>query len=157
MKTLMRKRLLASALLLTAFAAPVASSAEKADPDAELLAVRKSAWVSWFGGDTATLGKLIPKDGLFISPDTKPWQTTAETLAGSKKFHDEGGKLLRLEFPRTEIKRYGDLAILFTTYEFEIETGGKKIVERGKAVEVFQRKGGKWTHPTWFLQKDEAP
>lgn len=122
--------------------------------DADLLAARRAVWVAWFGGDRKALERALPADALYIGPGARPWVTTAQTLDSSQGFAKDGGKLVRLEFPRTEIRRYGDTAILYTTYVYEIESKGEKSVEEGKGVEVFVKKDGRWIHPTWMLAKE---
>jgi hypothetical protein len=37
------------------------------------------------------------------------------------EFHATGGKLVRLEFPRTEIQHLGDVAIVWSGYVVETE------------------------------------
>jgi hypothetical protein len=58
---------------------------------------------------------------------------------------------VRLEFPRTEFQRYGNTVIIYTTYELDIENQGKLQTERGKATEVFVRRGAKWLNTGWQL------
>ena len=40
------------------------------------------------------------------------------------EFHAKGGSLVRLEFPRTEVQRFGDVAIVWSSYIVEIEVAG---------------------------------
>ena len=56
---------------------------------------------------------------------------------------------MRLEFPRNEIQRFGDVAIIYTQYELETEVGGKRSVSAGRATEIFVRRNGEWTNPGW--------
>lgn len=135
---------------------PLLGSAVPSGDDHDLLAVRRSAWDAWFGGDTQTLERLLPADALLVSPGDETWKTRAESLADSRKFHEDGGKLVSLEFPRTEVRHYGATAIVFSTYRFEIESGGKRSVAEGKCTEVFVKQGGRWIHPTWTLVRTTA-
>ena len=130
---------------------PLLASALPTGDERDLLAVRRSAWDAWFGGDTLTLERLLPADALVVSPGDETWKTRAESLAESRKFHTDGGRLVSLEFPRTEVRHYGATAIVFSTYRFEIESGGKKSASEGKCTEVFVKQGGRWIHPTWTL------
>jgi ketosteroid isomerase-like protein len=130
---------------------PLLASAVPSSDERELLAVRRSAWDAWFAGDTRTLATLLPEDALVVSPGDATWKTRAESLADSKKFHEDGGKLLSLEFPLTEVRHYGTTAIVFSTYRYELESGGKKTANEGKCTEVFVKQGGRWIHPTWTL------
>ena len=60
-----------------------------------------------------------------------------------------GGKLIRLEFPRTEIQRFGDVVIIWSKYLVETETNGKRSLTSGRVTEVFVRRHGQWTNPGW--------
>ena len=59
---------------------------------------------------------------------------------------------MRLEYPRTEIRLYGDVAILYTTYVFEVESpDGKRETSAGRGTEIFVRRNGRWVNPGWHL------
>jgi hypothetical protein len=62
-----------------------------------------------------------------------------------------GGKLARLVFPRTDIQSYGNMAILYTTYEMDLVNGGQTSSQRGVATEVFVRRDGRWINTGWQL------
>jgi hypothetical protein len=117
----------------------------------ELLNVREAVWRAWFAGDTKTLEQLVPADTIVISSGEEKWHNQAEVLQSAAQFRADGGKLLRLEFPRTEIQRFGDVAILYSLYEYETETGGKRSVTSGRGTEVFVLRNGKWTNPGWHM------
>ena len=70
-------------------------------------------------------------------------------LRTAAEFQAGGGKLLRLEFPRTEIQRFGDVAIIWTSYVVETEENGKRSVSSGRATEIFVRRDGDWVNPGW--------
>ena len=72
-------------------------------------------------------------------------------LEGSAQFHAGGGKLVRLEFPKTEMPAYGDTAILYSDYVYEIEQGGKRSESSGHATEVFVNRDGVWVNPGWHM------
>jgi ketosteroid isomerase-like protein len=63
--------------------------------------------------------------------------------------------LVRLEFPRTEIQRFGDVAILYSKYVVETEMKGKRSVSSGRATEVFVLQNGKWTNPGWHTDAEK--
>lgn len=129
----------------------LASSSE----DADLLKVRETVWRSWFAGDLQTLEKLVPKGSIAINPGEENWQNQAEILAESKQFHDSGGKLIRLEFPRTEIQHFGNVAILYGKYVYEIESNGKRSTNSGRATEIFVLTNGQWTNPGWHTDHEK--
>ena len=118
-----------------------------------LFAAREAVWRAWFAGDTAALSKLVPPELITIEPGSDTFGTHASTLAGSRGFAASGGKLLRLVFPRTELQAYGNTAILYTTYEMDLDTGGKRTTERGAATEVFVRRDGQWINTGWQLAR----
>ena len=59
--------------------------------------------------------------------------------------------MTRITFPSTEIQVYGNTAILYTSYEMDLQTGGQKRTERGMATEVFVNKDGQWLNTGWQL------
>jgi hypothetical protein len=118
---------------------------------AELLAVRESVWRAWFAYDEARLRELLPPELITMSADSPGWSDREAVLASSRGFAGSGARLVRLEFPRTEIRAYGDVAILYTTYTFEMEKDGQRSAHSGRGTEVFVRRGGRWVHPSWHL------
>ena len=49
------------------------------------------------------------------------------------------------------LRAYGNTAILYTTYEMDLQVGGKPSTERGAATEVFVRRDGAWINTGWQL------
>lgn len=119
---------------------------------AELLKVRDGVWYAWFGGDEAALRKVLPAET--IVSDDKGWTTRDGTIKSSVEFAKTGGRLVKVEFPRTDIQSYGATAILYTTYAYEIESAGKRSSETGTALEVFVRRDSGWVHSGWQLRPD---
>jgi ketosteroid isomerase-like protein len=125
------------------------SFASSTDDRSEILKVREAVWRAWFANDTKTLQKLVPPDTIVISAGDEKWKTQAEVFQSAAEFQKEGGKLIRLEFPRTEIQRFGEVAIIWSTYLVETETNGKRSLTSGRVTEVFVRRRGQWTNPGW--------
>jgi hypothetical protein len=121
----------------------------------ELLKAREAVWRAWFEGDAKTLEALVPADTLVISSGEEAWKKQADVLESSSKFHAAGGKLIRLEFPRTEVQRYGDVAITYSKYLYETEEGGKRSVTAGRVTEIFVLQNGKWTNPGWHTDTEK--
>ena len=48
-----------------------------------------------------------------------------------------------------EIQRFGDVAIIWTSYLVETEENGKRVVSSGRATEIFVRRNGEWVNPGW--------
>src|SRR3989475_3686984 len=67
-----------------------------------LLDAREAVWRAYFAGDRATLEKLIPEETIAIEDDT--WSNRQKVLDSATQFAKEGGKLVKLEFPKTEIQ-----------------------------------------------------
>jgi hypothetical protein len=115
------------------------------DERGQILKVRESVWRAWFANDTKALGRLVPPE----SSDEAKWKNQADVLRTAAEFQAGGGKLLRLEFPRTEIQGFGDVAIIWTSYVVETEENGKRSVSSGRATEIFVRRDGQWVNPGW--------
>jgi ketosteroid isomerase-like protein len=89
---------------------------------AELLKARRAVWDAWFGGDTAALLKLLPPETIALSPGD--WHHRDEIVRSSEAFARSGAKLVRLDFPKTEIQAYGDVFLFYTSYVFETDEVG---------------------------------
>ena len=116
-----------------------------------LLDAREAVWRAYFAGDRATLEKLLPEELLTIEPGGEVWGNRKAALEGSERFAASGGKLARLEFPKTEIQVYGYTAIIYSNYVYEIEQGGKRSVNKGRVTEVFVNHNGAWVNPSWHM------
>ena len=115
----------------------------------QLLKTREAVWRAWFANDRAQLEQMIPEDTIAINAGEEPWHDRASVLASAEAFANSGAKLVRLEFPKTEIRVYGDTAILYTTYLFETETQGKRETASGRGTEIFVLREGRWVNPGW--------
>lgn len=120
------------------------------DQKSGLLAAREAVWRAWFANDTPQLAELIPPELIAIETSEK-WKTREDELTGAKDFAARGGKLVRLEFPQTEIQAYGHTAILYTKFTLETEMDGKQTTLSGRATEMFVSRHGKWVNVGWHL------
>lgn len=150
----MRQLTWITAVLIALFTFGTAS-AFSSNEEANLMAAREAVWRSWFAGDIQTLEKLVPKGTIAINSGEEKWQNQAEILEESKQFHSAGGKLIRLEFPHTEIQRFGNVAVLYSKYLYEIESDGKRSVNSGRATEIFVLTHGQWTNPGWHTDHEQ--
>jgi ketosteroid isomerase-like protein len=116
-----------------------------------LLDAREAAWRAFFAGDRATLEKLLPEDTLAIEAEDNNWSNRQKILADSAEFAKSGGKLIKLEFPKTGIQMYGFTAVLYSNYSYELETGGQHINKTGRVTEVFVLRKGQWVNPGWHM------
>jgi ketosteroid isomerase-like protein len=127
---------------------PAMLSAQKQD-DEQLLQVRQAVWRAWFANDIKTLQALVPTETIVISGGEEKWKHQVEVFQSAADFQSAGGKLIRLEFPHTEVQHFGDVAIVWSSYVVETETNGKRSVSSGRASEVFVRRNGQWINPGW--------
>jgi hypothetical protein len=133
----------------------VVGLAARPDNRAELLKAREAVWRAWFMNDKKVLEVLVPPDTIVISSGEENWKNQADILQSAAKFQAAGGKLIRLEFPRTEIQRFGDVAITYSRYLYETEVGGKRSVTSGRVTEIFVLRNGKWTNPGWHSDAEK--
>ena len=145
-------------ILLTGLALATSSGmhsgeAVPATPDSpqreRLLQAREGAWRAWFTNDQERMKTVFPPDTIAINAGQETWDGQKETFAGAQKFAAGGGKLVSLEFPRTEIQRYDNVAVLYSLYRVETETAGRREVQQGRATEVFVLRNGEWINPGW--------
>ena len=126
------------------------------DDRGEILKVRESVWRAWFANDAKALERLVPSYTIVISSDQETWKNQADILRTAAEFQADGGKLVRLEFPHTEIQRFGDVAIIWTSYLVETEENGKREVVSGRATEIFVHRNGEWVNPGWHTDNFKA-
>ena len=127
--------------------------AEADQGDSKLLHVREAVWRAWFAGDVNLLERLVPPDTIVISAGDKQWKSQADVLKEAKEFHASGGKLTRLEFPKTSVQHFGNVAIVWSEYVLEVESGGKHSISSGRATEVFLLREGRWVNPGWHTDE----
>ena len=118
---------------------------------ASLMTAREAVWRAWYGGDAAALERLLPPELVTLYPGESGWGTRDAVIEASRAFAAGGGRLVRLEFPRSEVQAYGNTVVIYTSYELDVERGGAVTTERGKATEVFVRRGGAWLNTGWQL------
>jgi hypothetical protein len=133
----------------------VADSPARPDDRTELLKVREEVWRAWFVNDTKTLDALVPPDTIVISSGEEKWKNQSDILQSAARFQANGGRLIRLEFPRTEIQRFGDVAITYSQYLYETEVDGKRSLTSGRVTEIFVLRRGKWTNPGWHTDTEK--
>jgi len=115
----------------------------------EILQAREAVWRAWFANDREKLDWMIPAGTVAINAGAEEWEGREQVLAGSRAFAEGHGRLVRLEFPRTEVQLFGDVAILYTRYLFETETSGELSVTAGRGTEIFVRRNARWVNPGW--------
>lgn len=143
-----KNRVLALAILCLGTLSSSNLAAQRQD-DAELLRARETVWRAWFAGDTNTLKDLVPPATIVMSGGEEQWKHRADVLRTSAQFHAKGGKLIRLEFPRTEVQHFDNVAVVWSTYALEIEVDGKRSLDSGRVTEIFVWRDGHWLNPGW--------
>ena len=116
-----------------------------------ILTAREAVWKAWFTNDRAALEKLIPEEVIAIGTNEDGWSNRAKIFEDAKRFVEAGGKLLRLEFPKTEMQVYGNTVIIYTTYLFETEVGGQRSTASGRATEMFVWRGDELVNVGWHM------
>ncbi|HTE92693.1 MAG TPA: nuclear transport factor 2 family protein [Bradyrhizobium sp.] len=120
-----------------------------------LLDAREAVWRAYFAGDRATLDKLIPEETVAIEAGDNNWSNRQSILDSSAQFAKSGGKLVKLEFPKTEIQVYGFTAMVYSNYVYELEVGGQHVNRSGRVTEVFVSRNGQWVNPGWHMDSGE--
>ena len=131
---------------------PIATHAprrqEGHDPD--LLRVQREVWEVFFAGDTARLRALTP-DLVAIDNGGGTWSDQESIIRASARFKQSGGRLIDLQFPRMKIQRFGDVAMVYSTFTLATVVRKDTARESGRATEIFVKKNGKWVNPGWHL------
>jgi ketosteroid isomerase-like protein len=133
----------------------VSGLAARPDDRAELMKAREAVWRAWFVNDAKALEAMVPPDTIVIGSGQERWRNQADILQSAARFQASGGKLIRLEFPQTEIQRFGDVAIFYSKYWYETEEDGKRSVTTGRVTEIFVLRNGKWTNPGWHTDTEK--
>ncbi len=117
----------------------------------QILSAREAVWKAYFANDRASLERLIPEEAIAIDDGTEVWSNRTAILAGAQRFADSGARLVRLEFPKTEMQIYGNTIIIYTNYLYEIEASGKRTTTSGRGTEMFVRRGNDLVNVGWHL------
>jgi ketosteroid isomerase-like protein len=118
-----------------------------------LLRAREAVWRAFFTNDRAALEKLLPAELVTIEAQGGEFGHRTAVLTGAAEFAKSGVKLVRLEFPKTEIQLYGATAIVYSTYVYELEKDGKRTPHSGRVSEVFVNRRGEWVNPGWHMDQ----
>jgi ketosteroid isomerase-like protein len=139
-------------VIIAAFCVATLSAADwsaRKPNDEQLLRTRDAVWRAWFAGDTKVLADLLPPDTIVISSGEEKWKHQADVLRTAAKFHAKGGRLVRLEFPHTEVQHFGDVAVVWSNYVAETVVDGQRTSDSGRVTEIFVRQHGRWRNPGW--------
>jgi ketosteroid isomerase-like protein len=117
----------------------------------QLLDAREAVWRAYFANDRAALDTLIPEETIAVDAGGPSWSHREAILEGSARFAKGGGRLVTLEFPQTEIQVYGFVAMVYSTYAYELESAGQRSRHSGRVTEVFVQRKGQWVNPGWHM------
>jgi hypothetical protein len=136
---------------LLAFAAAAQAATPQQDWRSDLLAAREAVWVNYYS-DPDKLAASLSDDLITIGGRGHGFEDKAAVLADSRRAVADGTRLSRIVFPRTEVQRYGDVAIIYTTFEMTLATGkDAPSTLAGEATEFFVWRDGAWLHTGWHL------
>jgi ketosteroid isomerase-like protein len=121
----------------------------------QLLDSREAVWRAYFSNDRAALERLIPQETVSIDAGNNTWGNRDTIFEGSERFAKGGGKLLRLEFPKTDIQVYGYTAVVYSNYSYELEIQGQRSQQAGRVTEVFVYRNGQWVNPGWHMDSEK--
>ncbi len=119
----------------------------------ELFDAREAAWRSFFVADpAAAIEKSISPAVIAIQQNEERWDNRAHLIAVSRAMQKQNIKLIRIEFPRTEVQLFAETAILYYSYIFETGVEGKESwIDTGRGTEMFVRHDGRWIDVGWHL------
>lgn len=122
-----------------------------------LLDSREKVWRAYFANDHSVLEKLLPEELIAIDPGTGDWSNRDAIMKGAERFANSGNKLTNIEFPRTEIQAYGNVAQIYSTYALEFQGASGTRRESGRATETFVFRNGQWLNVGWHLDAQGSP
>ena len=119
----------------------------------QILSARDSVWRAYFANDRAALETLVSDDAIAINQSAGPWSHQSEIFAGAERVAADGSKLVRLEFPETEMQVYGSglFIVLYTSYTYELERAGARTITSGRGTEIFVRRANRYVNVGWHL------
>ncbi len=151
----MRFSLVAVTLLLAA-TSPMSAQSFGPQPDAatqkEILALRESAWRTWFANDTAGFKRVVPDELVALGMGGGEWENREQTLKQMGEFAKREMKLDQLHFVKNVFQQYGDAVILYTAFHMVLKgPKGETQETQGRGTEIFVRRNGRWAHTGWHL------
>jgi hypothetical protein len=118
---------------------------------AELYAARDAAWRAYFSNDPGQLERLLGPELVAVQQHQEAWGDRRRLTRLARSTRKADVKIKRLEFPRTEVQVFGDVAILYYTYIFETASARASATDSGRATEIFARRNGRWVVVGWHL------
>jgi ketosteroid isomerase-like protein len=123
----------------------------------QLLTDREHVWKAYFANERTYLEQALPSELIAIDPGPGEWSNRDTVLRGSERFAQSGSKLTKIEFPKTEIQAYGNVAQVYSTYVLDFEGPNGKNQASGRATETFVFRDSKWLNVGWHLDAVKPP
>ena len=123
--------------------------AEVEDPRPALILARDAVWRAYFGGDSAKLVELLPDTMVAMG------KHRADIIRDAQAFVADSGRFLGIRFSDDEFYVRGDVALVFSRYEVNLTRRGKPAPMSGRAIELFEKRNGRWINPSWHLDDDQ--
>jgi ketosteroid isomerase-like protein len=145
-----------SLALMSALSTPVTAQNFGPQPNSatrtELLALRESAWRTWFSNDLKGFSKVVPDELIALGWSGGAWADRALTRKHMQEFASSGKSIKALEFPDNVFQQYGDVVILYTRFRITlIATDGSEQIVKGRGTEIFVKRSKRWIHTGWHL------
>jgi ketosteroid isomerase-like protein len=122
-----------------------------------LLQAREHVWKAYFANERPYLEQVLPEELITIDPGNEKFSNRETILKGAERFAQSGSKLVKLEFPATELQTYGNVVLLYSTYNATLQTPGGESHMSGRATETFVLRDGKWLNVGWHFDSAPAP
>lgn len=116
----------------------------------ELIAAREAVWRAYFSGDSARLVELLPERMVAME------QHREGIIRDALAFVRDGGQFVGITFSEDEFFVRGDVALVFSRYTVDLTQRGKSAPMAGRAIELFEKREGRWINPSWHLDDDRS-
>lgn len=122
-----------------------------------LLDTREKVWKAYFTNDRAYLDQVLPDQLIALDGGNDKYSTKQSILEGAARFAQSGSKLSNISFANTEIRTYGNVAEVYSTYDLTFDTASGPAHQTGRASETFVFRDGKWINAAWHLDSMKPP
>lgn len=118
------------------------------DRDA-LITARAAVWRAYFEADSARLVQLLPERMVAMG------KHRADIIRDAQGFVANGGRFVGITFSDDEFYVRGSIALVFSKYQVALTQQGKLTSMSGRAIELFEKRDGRWINPSWHLDDEE--
>lgn len=118
-----------------------------------LLAEREHVWKAFFANERPYLEQVLPAELVVIGAGGDKFSNRDTILQGAENVAQSGTKLVKVEFPQTEIQVYGNVAQIYSTYSLQLQGTNGESNQTGRATETFVFRNGKWLNVGWHMDR----